>query len=449
MPSVTWTRETAAHLLRRAGFGSTKKELDDFEALGLNKAVDRLVDYESTSNAQLDQILGQYEFDFDNRRDLTAWWVIRMLNTARPLEEKMVFFWHDHFATSYTKVDPIFMKRQNDLFRTHALGNFETMLIEVSKDPAMLFWLDNVSNRVGKPNENYARELLELFSMGIGNYTETDIQEIARCFTGWTVRNEDFYFNAGTHDNGSKTFLGTTIPAGGGQTDGERVCEVVAANPATAIYMSRKLFEFFVYENPADAAVEPLASTFVSSGYSIREVMRQLFKSDEFYSDRAMGGIIKSPTEYVLGGLKSLDATPDYRLLGTDIGAQGQVLFNPPDVSGWDGGQAWINTTSLLQRVNFANSLATNRSNNRGHRIDIDKLTAGQNFTKAGQVVNFFLDLLGPITITKDQKKALKNYLRYDNNGIKQPFEWDNQMKDEKVRGLIHLIMALPEYHQN
>lgn len=451
MPNVTWNRSVAAHLLRRAGFGATQQELDQYEQMGLNTAVNTLVNYESVSNAALDAQLAQINFDFDRPRDLQIWWNIRLTNTARPLEEKMVFFWHNHFATSLGKVQPPFMKRQNDLFRSFALGNFRDMLLAVSKDPAMLFWLDNVTNRVGSPNENYARELMELFSMGEGNgYTETDIQEVARCFTGWTVRNEDFLFQSGAHDNGAKTFLGQFVPSGGGVTDGETVCNVIAAHPSTATYMTRKLFEFFAYPDPSASTVAKFADVYVSSGYNIREVVKAILLSDEFYSEKAMFANIKTPTEYVIGAIKALGAVADFRRAYQDIGSMGQILFVPPDVSGWDGGLAWINTTTLLVRANFANTLSTSRVNDgRSYYIDVDQVLDGKQFTKSGKLVNHLLDVLGPITLTKAQKKPLKNYLVFDDNGVKQNFTLDAETKDEKVRGLIHLIMAMPEYQLN
>src|SRR5688572_28427986 len=316
MPNVTWSRDLAAHLLRRAGFGATRAELDLYEGLGLDGSVDRLVDYGSAPNAELDATIAQVDFDFTRFRDVQAWWLLRMIYTARPLEEKMVFFWHDHFATSAQKVEPEYMKQQNDLFRSPAfnLGRFEDILVAISKDVAMLDWLDNRLNRVGRPNENYARELMELFSLGEGNgYTETDIQEVARCFTGWTIRNEAYLFQNGTHDTGAKTVLGVNIPAGGGEADGLKVCEILAAKPECARFIARKLFEFFAYPDPSDNTVQKFADVYDASGQSIRELMRAILSSDEFYSDRALFSLVKSPTEFVIGAIKGLGAEPDFR----------------------------------------------------------------------------------------------------------------------------------------
>jgi uncharacterized protein (DUF1800 family) len=453
MPNVTWTRDLAAHLLRRAGFGSTRAELDELEALGLDAAVDRLVHYETVSNADLDARLAQFDFDFTRANDVRAWWVMRMLYTARPLEEKMVFFWHDHFATSVAKVQAEQMKAQLDTFRLLALGNFEDMLVAVSRDPAMLDWLDNRLNRVGRPNENYAREVMELFSLGEGNgYTEDDIKEVARAFTGWTTRNDAYAFVPGAHDTGAKTFLGVTVAAGGGESDGLRVCETLAGHPSCGPFLVRKLWEFFVYPNPSDAVVAKFADVYYGSGYDIREVMRAIFRSDEFYSEKALFGVVKSPTEFTVGALKALDAEVDSRNFGNETAVMGQILLAPPDVAGWDGGLTWINTTTLLARANFANVVATDRNpdDNRGYYVDLDAVLAGRTFTKAKKLVDFMLDVLGPLPLAKKQKKPLKDYLLVDDAGVKHvEFALDATTKDKKLRGLIHLIMTLPEYQLN
>ena len=456
MPNVTWTRELAAHLLRRAGFGATQAELDQYEALGLKGSVDRLVDYQSVSNSALDARLATFNFNFDKLRDAQAWWIVRMLYTARPLEEKMVFFWHDHFATSADKVKSLPMKNQIDLFRSLALANFADIVIAVSKDPAMLDWLDNRTNRVGRPNENYARELMELFTLGIGNYTEDDIHEIARCFTGWTIRNDAYLFVAGAHDTGSKSFLGVNVPAGGGESDGITVCNTVVNHAACAPFITRKIWEFFVYPNPSNATVNKFATVFKNNDYSIRELMRAIFTSDEFYSDQALFGLVKSPAEYVVGTLKALESDVDFNRNGNaaapnvQMAAQGQTLLVPPDVAGWDGGLAWINTTTILARANFSNVMITDRvQDGRGYFVNVDGLLANRTFKNANKLVAYFLDRLGPINLSKKQKKPLKNYVLFDDSGAKQEFVLDTTTRDKKVRGLIHQIMTLPEYHQN
>lgn len=451
MPNVVWNRDAVAHLLRRAGFGGTQQELDAYEAMGLERAVDTLVDFESVSNTQLDTLLAQYSFNLERGRDIQVWWLLRMLYTARPLEEKMSFFWHNYFATSIAKVQPPAMKTQVDLFHQMPLPNFRDMLIAISKDPAMLDWLDNRLNRVGRPNENYARELLELFSMGEGNgYTETDIQEVARCFTGWTIRNDEFFFSNGLHDNGTKTVLGQTIAAGGGQSDGERVCDIIAARSETARFVARRVLEAFVSPDPSNATVSKFASVYTSTGYSIRELMRSILLSDEFWADSARLSIVKSPVEYVIGAFKALNAQVDIRRLSSETNAMGQVLLAPPDVGGWDGGLAWINTTTLLNRANFANTLTTDRTAEtppRGHAFDAKALLGGQTFEKPKKLVDFVLEVMGPIPLSKKAKKPLLTYVQVDDSGNKQPFKLDDPTIDKKVRGLVHLVMTLPEYH--
>lgn len=449
MPEIEWSRDLAAHLLRRAGFGATLDERERYFQMGLNRAVDTLVDYELVSNAALEALLEEQEFDFTRTRDIQDWWLLRMLYTERPLEEKMVLFWHNHFATSVAKVDKVYMKWQNDLFRSFALGNFRDFLVAVSKDPAMLDWLDNRTNRVGRPNENYARELMELFTTGIGHYTESDVQEVARCFTGWTIRSDAYFFASGAHDTQAKTVLGTFIDAGGGESDGVKVCDLLAAHPETPRFLINKIFKFFVYENPSQRVVDRYADVYARNNYSIREVMRAILKSKDFYSEKALFGLVKSPVEFAIGALRQLHADVYIKRLAEDIGRIGQTILAPPDVSGWDGGLAWINTSTALTRANFANDLVSDRDGRRGSTIDPTTLLLGRAFKKPNQLVNYVLDLLGPISVGGPQKKALKNYLLTDDQGIKQPFVLDEATVDEKVRGLLHLVMALPEFQLN
>jgi uncharacterized protein (DUF1800 family) len=327
MLNVTWSRDTAAHLLRRAGFGATPlswtntRRSDSTPRSASSSTTKQPRTPPSTPSSPVRLRLHAF-------RDVQSYWLLRLVNTARPLEEKMVFFWHDHFATSAAKVPPEYMKVQNELFRTFALGNFKDMLIAVSKDPAMLDWLDNRLNRVGRPNENYGREVMELFTLREGNYTETDVQEVSRCFTGWTIRNDAYLFQPGSHDNGSKSFLGVNLPPNLGETDGIRVCETLAAHPACAQLIATKLFEFFAYPNPSQNLIDKYAEVYTESGYNIREVMRTLLTSEEFYSEKAMFGIKARPSSSSARSSRSLP----HRLppSAPTITVQGQTLLVRP-----------------------------------------------------------------------------------------------------------------------
>src|SRR5947209_8792112 len=249
-------RARVAHLLRRAGFGSTQAELNAYTQLGFAGAVDRLLNYEPVDDSALEQRLAGVQLDGRNAELAKYSWMVRMLYTQRPLQEKMALFWHTHFATAISKVrNPNLMLQQIQLFRDNALGNFESLLQKVTRDGAMLNWLDNRQNRKGAPNENYAREVMELFTMGIGNYTDADVKAAARAFTGYTSdRGGNFSFNAADHDDEDKTFLGVTQ-----NWDADDVLAALVRNPATARFLTSKLFRFFVYDNPSTGTIDRLA----------------------------------------------------------------------------------------------------------------------------------------------------------------------------------------------
>ncbi len=353
-PNTTEAR--VGHLLRRAGFGASRAELDRFAGMGLQATIDYLIDYEKVDNGALDQRLAARTYDFTNPRDVARWWTVRMVHTARPLEEKMTFFWHGILTSGASKAGRgPWMYLQNRLLRQHALANYDVMLKAVSKDPAMLIWLDGRVNRRGSPNENYARELMELFSMGPGNYTERDVREAARAFTGWniSVADEEAIFNRSQFDNTPKTFLGQT-----GNFTGDDIVDIILRQPAAHRFMARLLFEFFAHDGPPLETEIRLAQVFRESGYSIKAVIRDIFSSSEFYSDRAYRAKVKSPAEFVVGTYRTLGLDADRANLHDLATTMGQTLLDPPDVSGWPGGDAWLTSTTLLNRINFAHRIA-------------------------------------------------------------------------------------------
>ena len=283
----------------------------------------------------------QFQGQEGNEAALQDWWLHRMIHTTHPLREKMTLFWHNHFATSIVKVrQPALMLQQNVLIRKHALGKFGPFLLEMSRDPAMLVWLDSNSNVKGKPNENYAREVMELFTLGVGHYTEKDIREAARAFTGWHTDGRKFAFNRSRHDDGTKTVLGQT-----GDWDGGDVVRIVLEQPAAARFLVRKLYRYFISEGgrPPDAPARAAGRPFRDSGYDIADLVGTMLRSRLFFSDHAFRQRIKSPVEYVVGMLRGLEAkaapSPEYvppqqpRLMD----GLGQALFAPPNVKGWAG----------------------------------------------------------------------------------------------------------------
>jgi hypothetical protein len=368
-PADPWSRKWAAHLYRRAAFGPSREDLLEAERLGPEATLDLLLrgrpEIEEIWEPLLD--VGRLAAARDDSGEqIRSWWVYCMLHGRHPLREKLTLFWHNHFATSIAKVQSsTLMFRQNCLLRTHALGKFGPFLQAMSKDPAMLVWLDSNSNVKGRPNENYARELMELFSLGVGHYTEKDIRAAARAFTGWHTNGQGFTFDARFHDGGVKTVLGQT-----GVWDGADVVRIVLEQPAAARFLVRKLYHFLISENavPPDALLEPLCESFRKSDYDIARLVRTMLASRHFYSGYAFRQRIKCPVEYVLGAVQAVyrrypENAPDYQPLSPQVllrwlGAMGQQLFAPPNVKGWPGGQTWLNTSTVLQRDNFAGGLA-------------------------------------------------------------------------------------------
>jgi hypothetical protein len=363
--SDPWCRKWAAHLYHRAGFGPSRADLLEADRLGPRGTLDLLIGGKPEAASLLQTLLdvGRIAARADDSGEaLRGWWLYCMLHGGHRLREKMTLFWHNHFATSIVKVQsPALMFRQNCLLRDHALGRFGPFLQAISRDPAMLLWLDSASNVKGKPNENYARELMELFSLGVGNYTEADVREAARAFTGWHTDGACFAFDERLHDGGCKTFLGHS-----GAWDGGDVVRIVLEQPALARFLVRKLYRFLISEAAVlpDALLEPLCAGFRKSDYDVEALVRTMLASRHFYSDHAFRQRLKGPVEYVLGGINAVcapasaeDALPPQALVDW-LEAMGQQLFAPPNVKGWPGGPAWLTTSTTLRRDNFAGALA-------------------------------------------------------------------------------------------
>jgi uncharacterized protein (DUF1800 family) len=374
-------RTRAAHLLRRAGFGGTSEEIDRLAAMATADMTKSMLDYQQTSNATLEGQLPT--LDLASARGptagtLQAWWLQRMVQTTRPLEEKMTHFWHGLLTSGLDKAGPGQMYVQNQLFRKMPLANFDDLLKAVSKDPAMMVYLDTENNRKGKPNENYARELMELFTTGIGHYTEDDVRESARAFTGWTLQGGkqlrytmQSSFNPRYFDSGQKTFMGKT-----GNFTGDDIVEMLVPLRATAERLSSRLFSFFAYPNPEPEIVRHLADTFQQSHYNVGAVVREILNMDAFYSAKAYRALVKSPADLTAQTLRATGADARGFLAAANAMApMGQVLFYPPNVAGWPAGASWINSSTLLNRINFTN-LAARRASASSPARTVDQVTA-------------------------------------------------------------------------
>jgi uncharacterized protein (DUF1800 family) len=474
------TYDEAAHLLRRMGFGGSPAQIDSLSTRGREGAVDFLLEYDQVDDSAAEALLAA-SFDFSdpidfpkfNRSEIQRWWFTRMVYTNRPFKEKMTLFWHNHFATAASKVDDIFMYVQNKTLRSNALARFDDLLLKVAQDPAMLIWLDGITNVQGSPNENFGRELQELFTMGITdvvtgepNYTESDVKEIARAFTGWKFfhprANPDpysfqFVVVPNEHDNRTKTIYGQTAAF-----NGDDIVSIVANRPATGRYLVKKLFEFFVFpleSTPADKnTIDKFATVYAQQDHSIKKLVRAIFVSDEFFSERARFGLVKSPVELLVGAVRMIGAkyNPGNYVRGSNILAQlslflGQELLNPPDVAGWRNNLGWINTSTLLNRFTFADLLAVSRTadlSQPGLWISHDQLRALAK-KKSKKTVKNFLKVLGPLNVDSQTRSNLISYLETDDNGNHVTYRRDDLTIDKKVRGLVHLIMCLAEFQLN
>jgi uncharacterized protein (DUF1800 family) len=439
-----------ALLLRRAGFAAGPNDFQRYADLGWEATLQELLHPETVGD-DLDALLGSLHgglLDLQNLEDVQTWWLYRMLQTRRPLLEKLTLFWHGHFAVANYKVNNALQMHQHvELLRANALGRFDDLLMAVSKDPAMLVWLDGAVNRRNAPNENYGRELLELYTLGIGNYDEDDVLSAARAFTGWNLRNGQFFFDENNHDAGDKTFLGQRGPFDGGDILG-----ILANEPATAKRISEKLFAFFAYPDPEPEVLASLVDTYTSSGHDIRSLVEAILRSDALYSDRSQFEHLKSPIEYVVGTARVLGARVRERELVPVLRALGQEILNPPNVAGWPGGAYWINPSTLLTRFNFAARLSSARGQpGDGGEIKPADLLGALNTSDPANAVDGVLALAGGLELSADAHQALVAYLQspltYPQGFTGQPNAAQRQAAtDARLRGVVLLALASSDY---
>jgi uncharacterized protein (DUF1800 family) len=458
-PGDRWDLRWAAHLFRRAGFGVPPRAVGDETSAwdSLQAAVER------GRGAAIEQLLkgaeGQAEFgelmNSMGRRltdsvgrvtsadrtplvRLQGWWLYRMLNAPHPLQERMTLFWHNHFATSVAKVGSLrLMYQQNDLLREHALGKFQPLLLAVSRDPAMIVWLDSASNVKGKPNENYAREVMELFSLGVGNYAEQDIREAARAFTGWGNNGEQFEFRKELHDDGEKAVLGQR-----GTFGGEDIVRILLEQPAAATFLARKLFRELINDQvePPAALLEPLAKELRASDYDVRSLVTTVLRSRLFFSGHAYRQKIKSPVDYVVGLAARLGGRVSTQELAGAMDGLGQSLLEPPNVAGWKGGRTWLNSATLVARHNLAWRLLGGQDRRFGDKLDPARL-AKRHAKSEPDHKQFLLRLLLEGDVGEEARAKLFAFA--PDAGSKKAKARD---PDDELRQLAHTIVLLPEY---
>ena len=456
-----------AHLMRRAGFGATFEELEARAAKGYEATVDELLDPEGQPELEKDLMM-RYQPQWVSQAGLEGQqeeWTYRMINTKRPLEEKIALFWHQIFVTGHAKCE--YPKQQTiefDMFRRDGLGKFDNLLQGLAKDPAMMFYLDNCMSHKDAINENWGRELLELFSMGVGmdgevNYTEDDVKECARAFTGWTVTNSiprypygkyeaKFIYDSNDHDFGEKTFLGET-----GNWNGEDIINIVAKQAGTARFVSRHLYNFFVSDEPQvpawqntppgdPATIKSLEDEYFRTNYDIRSMLRVLFKSDAFKDSRFTK--VKSPTETVVGTMRLVGdfsmPKPGMNAMSLNIRYMGQDLMNPPTVEGWHTGREWIDSGTLVERINFTADAVGNTSHP-GIQSIIQRLGAQGPTITAEQLVDGCLDMLGAYVLADVTRNELLALAKADGNLRTGTPEFET-----RVGQMLQSIVATTEY---
>jgi uncharacterized protein (DUF1800 family) len=467
-PELTGTiedpKDRAAHLLRRAAWGGTQAQIDEFAALTPEQAADRLLNFESIDNSALDSRIeaAQYNLTTPGRgldgkrpplmRDMQRWWLTRMSYSAKPLEERMTYIWHGLLTSQASQIGvqrAKMMVAQNELFRSHALGHFDDLLQAVSKDPAMMLYLNTVESSKDHPNENYPREVMELFSMGEGNYTEDDVRESARAFTGWrltppareqppeglTKEQRDEWLNQmwgtyepefrmvpGQHDSGQKTFLGKT-----GNFDGTDIISIIMEQPATARHIASRLFREFAYRDPATETIDQLVDVWDQTNHDVKAVVRAILVSDEFYSMKAYRSLVRSPVEFIIGAVRGLELESDFLQIEQQAQAMDQRLYEPPSVAGWPGGEAWLSSGTFFARVNFLDLFLRNQRKS----LTIPALAG---LTAAEDMVEAAASRLVDGDMSDTAKSAIAAYAQNVSN------------PSDRAAAVAYLVLASPEY---
>ena len=477
----------AQHLLQRAGFGGSAKQAEALANLGVEKSVDYIVNYKNLNDPSPTK-LDDYDKNIirpptsserdalrkarqngdeetvdmfrterqrrqrTDRRQITEmerWWLQRMVSTPRPLEEKLTLFWHGHFATGYRTIENSYhMYLQNMFFRENAMGNFKEDLVRgIIHDPAMIKYLNNHQNRKQAPNENLARELMELFTLGEGQgYDEDDIKEGARCLTGYTVEDDEFAFRIGNHDTGKKRIFGRS-----GNFDGDDFVDLIFTRPSASKFIVEKLYKFFINDLPHGETLASknfslsLSNLLKRQDWEIKPIIEAMFLSEHFYDDSNMNAIIKSPVQLIVQAARSLNPpqrSKMVRTLAISSDVMGQRLFAPPSVKGWDGGRTWINTSTMFMRQNTLLYLLTGQRPDSeaweadGAQFDAMALVQGETRDPKDTITFLLTTLLNQENPDRTRVSSLQDYMKTQNNKI----------NNETVTGLLTLITAMPEY---
>ena len=426
-------RQKIHHIVRRMAFGATPSQLAHYRSIGPEATVAELINFQSIDAAvpagdELNDLI-----EPGPAAPVRQWWFQRLVASQRPFEERMVLYWHGLLTSDIIKVRvPALLKQQNDFLRENALASWEAILKGIYKDPAMLRYLDNGQNQVGNPNENYAREQLELFALGLGNYTEQDVRESARALTGWVVdrRTGNSRFVPFRHDSGTKHFLGRE-----GQFDGDDIVDIILEQPDAAWFIARRTIEEFVSPDPDPAYVERVQQAFVDDGKTIHALMTAIFTDPDFLNATNYWSKIKSPVDIVVGVARSFGLPGDVRGLSEAAALMGQALFLPPNVAGWPGGTTWISSGSWFYRLNFANFIINQIFLSEVGQTMVREASSPEGF------VDSLIDLLLGGDVAREQRDLIVEYANGKGGG-----RAIGGMSEERLRGATYLVLALPEY---
>jgi Protein of unknown function (DUF1800) len=456
-PESPWDLKKVGHLYRRAAFGADLEQMQTALGDGPERAITALL--QGRTDAEADALwttMSRSLADGNGAGQLSALWLYRMLYSPHPLREKLTLFWHNHFATSNAKVlNAGYMLGQYELMRRHAQGSFRTLLTDMSRDPAMMVWLDTNQSQRNRPNENYARELMELFSLGVTNarrpgqpnYTETDVRQAARAFTGLRIQNGRAVFRAADHDNGEKEVLGQR-----GRFQADDIVRLCLDQESTPYFITRKLFRFLISESieATPALLEPLATEF-RRDYDFGALVERMLRSNLFFAQAAYRSKIKGPVDFVLGMVRGLEGHRAQSAVGTvelarALEGLGQRLFYPPSVAGWEGGRAWLNGQTFLMRQNLALALTSTTDSRFGRRLDPAEFMRRHDAGTAAAKV----ELLLRVFLQGDVPAASRDRLvQYAGNMEREshPVYWTAaDVANHRVRSLCHLVLCLPEY---
>ena len=459
------TSDTAKmnHLLRRAGFGPMPTDLGEHLTLGLSGAVDRLLNFSSVQD-DLNSRLAAQTFDQTNPTELMREWLLRMIYSKRPLEEKMALFWHGVLTSSFRDVGGknhySYMKQQNDLLRKMGMGRFDDLMAAITVDSAMLWYLNGRQSTGNSPNENYARELMELFTMGIqdakgnDNYSQNDVHQGALALAGWVEKDGKSQFVPNRAYKGQVTFLGHT-----GNLEMKDVIQLVCAHPSTGRHLAYRMWSFFVYENPSDRDLQPLADAYYKSNHNIGAMVKAMFTSPAFFSDKAYKARIKSPVEFVVGAIRGLGLETDSKQLPQALANMGQTIYDPPNVSGWDGDKmsaGWLSTQTWMTRVNFINALvaASGGATAKGGDASgtaLQKLITDHQLKTPEEVLDFHIATLVDSHLADDRRTLLSTTLTQGaTTGPSLTLAGGGgKLSALRLRETLYTMMSLPEYQMN